>query len=312
MIVKLKRTKLFEIAKPSLLFLYNQLFPIKLRILMIKDNLVRLTTKAPIIMTIEESINYIIENKCSLSRFGDGELKLLTGCDIGFQFYTPEIGAKLIEILKNKEEGHAVGIPDIFLNLDKYTKKDSLFWKRHLALHRRDWYKYISRNKIYLNSFLSRVYITLEDKTSTGYYFELLKKIWDNKEIVIIEGHESRLGVGNDLFENTKSIRRILCSNRNAFKYYDKILSEAKKIDKNNLLLIALRPTATVLAFDLYKLGYQAIDIGHIDVEYEWFLMKAKEKVALDNKYVAEVNGGDNVKDEEDDQYKKEIICNIF
>lgn len=47
-------------------------------------------------------------------------------------------------------------------------------------------------------------------------------------------------------------------------------------------------------------------------MEYEWFLMKAKEKVALNNKYVAEVNGGDNVKDEEDNQYKKEIICNIF
>lgn len=73
-----------------------------------------------------------------------------------------------------------------------------------------------------------------------------------------------------------------------------------------------LGATTTVLAFDLHKLGYQAIDIGHIDVEYEWFLMKAKEKVALDNKYVAEVNGGDNVKDEEDDQYKKEIIYNIF
>ena len=68
MIIQIKTTKLFKIIKPSLLFLYNKLFPIKLRLLMIKDNFVKLTTKSPTIMTIEESINYLIENKCSLEQ----------------------------------------------------------------------------------------------------------------------------------------------------------------------------------------------------------------------------------------------------
>jgi len=30
-----------------------------------------------------------------------------------------------------------------------------------------------------------------------------------------------------------------------------------------------LGPTTTVLAYDLYKNGYQAIDIGHVDLEHE-------------------------------------------
>ena len=50
---------------------------------------------------------------------------------------------------------------------------------------------------------------------------------------------------------------------------------------KNKLILIALGPTATILAYDLYKLGYRAIDIGHIDIEYEWFLRKANTKIPI-------------------------------
>ena len=42
------------------------------------------------------------------------------------------------------------------------------------------------------------------------------------------------------------------------------------------LILLALGPTATVMAYNLAQKGYQAIDIGHIDIEYEWYRMGAK------------------------------------
>ena len=48
------------------------------------------------------------------------------------------------------------------------------------------------------------------------------------------------------------------------------------KFDKNNLILISLGQTATVLSFDLCKLGYQAIDIGHTDRDNEAYVRKAK------------------------------------
>ena len=34
-------------------------------------------------------------------------------------------------------------------------------------------------------------------------------------------------------------------------------------------------------ACDLYNLGYQAIDIGHIDIEYEWFLRNATKNIKV-------------------------------
>ena len=141
-----------------------------------------------------------------------------------------------------------------------------------------------------------------------GAYIKHLKKIWNGRDLCIIEGTQSRLGVGNDLFSNSNSIVRILCPALSAFSKYEEILSAAKNISKDKLVLIALGQTATVLAYDLAENGYQAIDIGHIDVEYEWFLMKAKEKVALPNKFVNEVDDGRKFTREQDSSYLKEII----
>ena len=84
------------------------------------------------------------------------------------------------------------------------------------------------------------------------------------------------------------------------------------KVNKNRLILIALGPTATILAYDLYKLGYQAIDIGHADIEYEWYLRKAKNRIKIKNKYVNEAKGGrKNITKIKDKNYYKQIISII-
>ena len=50
------------------------------------------------------------------------------------------------------------------------------------------------------------------------------------------------------------------------------------------LFLLALGPSATAMAYDLTKFGYQAIDIGHIDLEYEWYLQGATTRTSVTNK----------------------------
>ena len=127
---------------------------------------------------------------------------------------------------------------------------------------------------------------------------------------MIIEGEMSRLGVGNDLLDNAKSIKRILGPSRQAFSKYNEILDEAKKLDKDVLILLALGPAATCLAYDLHKLGYQAVDIGHVDVEYEWYRMKAKKKVPVRNKMVHEAYSSD-LGELHDSEYESQIIAKI-
>lgn len=74
--------------------------------------------------------------------------------------------------------------------------------------------------------------------------------------------------MGNDLFDNARSIVRILCPAESAFDRYEEIYNEAIKQPKDKLFLIALGPTAGVLAYDLAMQGYQAIDLGHADLSY--------------------------------------------
>ena len=75
--------------------------------------------------------------------------------------------------------------------------------------------------------------------------------------------------------------------------------------------MIALGPTATILAYDLAKAGYQALDIGHVDVEYEWFKMGATSKVPLKNKYVNESLEGRDIGELQDQEYISQIIDQI-
>ena len=55
------------------------------------------------------------------------------------------------------------------------------------------------------------------------------------------------------------------------------------------LVLISLGPAATVLAFDLARKGIQALDIGQLDTEYEWFLRGVTQRVEIPGKGVAEL-----------------------
>ena len=114
--------------------------------------------------------------------------------------------------------------------------------------------------------------------------------------------------------DNAKSIHRILCPSKNAFSTYHEIFSiAAEKIpkDKNTLVLIALGMTATILAYDMYKLGYQAIDIGHADIEYCWWKMKAEDRCPIPHKATFEADAYEGIGDVNDDIYKKQIIAEV-
>jgi hypothetical protein len=69
--------------------------------------------------------------------------------------------------------------------------------------------------------------------------------------------------------------------------------------------------TATVLSRDLAHKGYQAIDIGHIDIEYEWMLRNATSKIAIPGKFTNEVSGGNKVEEVIDNQYLSQIVARI-
>lgn len=285
---------------------------IKNEALIVYDHVVRLCIKGPFVASIEETITTIIERHCSVARFGDGEIKLCDNIDLGFQRADPKLCSDLRRVLANNNDDLMVCVPGVFDSLSCYTEHDRKHWVKHLSYFRRTWYKYMNREKQYGEAFISRFYMPYKDKSVAARSVKLWKQVWNNRELLIVEGEKSRLGVGNELFDNTRTIKRILAPNKNAYSYYNRLFSETLKYDTTHLVLLALGPTATVLASDFCKHGYQAIDIGHIDIEYEWMLMGAEHKVPVMNKFVNEAGGGIGVGEIDDEKYIGEIVCRII
>jgi len=268
------------------------------------------------ILSPGETLDEIINNKKSISRYGDGEFDIIFDKNIGFQKIHKDIKKRLIDILNSNEEGLVIGLINSFKYSYLANQKDesAKYWIKYINKNKYKLIKFLDINKKYGSSYISRFYMIFKENIiDIPKFLKKLKMIWDEKDIVIIEGEKTRLGVGNDLFNNVNSIQRIICPAENAFAVYNKIYDEAIKIDKNKLFLISLGPTATILAYDLYKAGYQAIDIGHVDIEYEWYLRKATNKIKIENKYVNEVhNGKINITDVTDPKYYSQIIVKIL
>ncbi|HEM6340848.1 TPA: SP_1767 family glycosyltransferase [Streptococcus suis] len=260
---------------------------------------------------IAQSLHYILENSCSVARFGDGEMDIIVGHSIPYQDYDPQLASELKEILGLESNQHLmVCLSDVFENRERYTEACNHFWDGHLQ-HYQDYYRHICKAPWYGSTFISRPYMDLADKSLSATYFQSLKQIWTAKDILIVEGKTSRSGVGNDLFQEAKSIQRIICPSKNAYAQIDEIISAIKTYGQDKLVLLMLGPTAKVLAYRLSKTGMQAIDIGHIDSEYEWFTMQAQTKIKLQHKHTAEHNFDQDIIFTEDQDYLQQIVLDL-
>ena len=262
-------------------------------------------------MTNFETLDYIIDNNCSVSRYGDAEIKLATGTDVCYQDASSLVISKLRQVLSSDEKRLVVCLPNVFEPLSHMTEGDGLYWKKHLARYRKYWYRYTLKNKTYGNAFVSRVYMCFNEKDKAGQYFDALKKIWDARDIVLVEGEKSRLGVGNDLFENAHSVRRILGPSAFAFSRYEALLAEVRKVEKSVLIIMAMGPVATVMPYDLLEDDYQTVDLGNIDTEYEWYLRGCTKKEPIANKMVYEAGAGEDVGELDDETYQSQIIARV-
>lgn len=230
------------------------------------------------VVSVEATIAELVSTNKSLVRYGDAEMRMIEGNSVEFQEYDAVLAEKMYEILQFKNENVMVAIPDIFESLDCYTDKSRSFWKEHLFFYRKMYEKYCSADKIYYNAFVSRCYYMFRDKEQSGKWFLELKKIWEGKALVIVEGEASHNGVDNDLFDHAAEIERIICPSKNAYRVYDKILESCLNYPVDRLFLTAVGNTAKVLTAELSARGYRAIDIGNLDMEYDWFLMGTDKK----------------------------------
>jgi len=262
------------------------------------------------IMGSKESVKYIIEQHCSLSRFGDGELDSIEGLGGDYQHPSKRLSSMLLECLQSDLPNHKVAIPNWLNHYDGKPKQG--FWTNYVVGHHKRFLPWLSFNKVYLDTQLTHFYYEKKDKSKCNEHIELIKQIWNERDIVIVEGCKTRSGIGNDLYDNANSIQRVLGPALSGFDRYDDIYDFIiNNINKNKLILLSFGITATVLAYELAKLGYQAIDLGHLDIEYEWFRMGAKDRVPIKGKFTNESKAGHNPEACKDPKYQKQIIADF-
>ncbi len=273
------------------------------------------TEKGPIIKSSEELLNFILEKKVSLCRFGDGEFEMMRETERPwYQNVDKKLSKRLKEIINSDNPNIAIAVADDFGSLDCYTEKAANAIRQYLyGETRKEVMDFFDLDRFYYDAYVSRPYLLYEDKSRAKGIFDLFKMIWNKRELLIVEGENSKMGVGNDLFLNADRIRRIICPEKNAFSQYHKILDTVRaSVTGNELVLVSLGPAATVLAYDLGTEGIQTLDIGQIDNEYEWFIRNAQDRIEIPGKCVAELSWCHQPQDIAlDGPYEEQIIERI-
>ena len=271
------------------------------------------------VMTAEQTIAYIQKNRCSIARYGDGEFGLIhRSNNPDFQTHNDALAARLAQVCVCRDPRLLVCVPHSFKTLSDCNEFAYKFW---------NWWLWANdnlvrcaqilelkpfRTRVFGDAQITRPYMDWKDKQNAGKRFDLLKSLWQGRDVLIVEGEETRLGVGNDLLSGAASVRRILCPAKNAFDVYDEIeacvLAHA---EKESLVLLALGPTATVLAHDLAMKDVQALDIGHIDIEYEWYRTGATTKTVVAGKATQEAHASGEDVLAADPVYRTQIVARV-
>lgn len=232
--------------------------------------------------TIDETIDELLSTEKSMVRFGDGEIVMIKGVDLMLQKASPEIGEGLAKILAYPWDDLMVTIPGIFDTLSDHHKASRKFWQDHLLFCRKTYEKYCNPNKVYYTTFISRCYYFGQDRSLCDGWFAKIRKIWENRDIIIVEGTRTHNGVGNDLFDSASSIERIICPPSDAYGALPEILNECLRYDKDRMFLLSVGVAAKFLAVELFQRGYRVLDIGNMDLEYEWYVRQVPDKIPLE------------------------------
>lgn len=281
----------------------------------------KISGKKPQVVNETETVQYIVKHRSSVTRFGDGEFlwAFQERKNDNFEKNSPELANRLLEVLYDvgNNSNLITCIPNIFDNLNGIKPAAKVFWEGFLIKKGLKVVNLLKQNEVYYDSKFTRPYIDfLPQGRNFNRKFENIRKIWNGRNVLIVEGEKTRFGVNSDLLENAQSVKRIVCPNQDAFEKYRLILTET--VQKSSeiedvLVLAALGPAATVLAFDLANDNIQTVDIGHLDIEYQWYNMHAQEKVPVPGKFVNEVESNfiKDLPNQALKEYKSQVISTI-
>lgn len=269
----------------------------------------------PNVLDTNQSIDYLLEHPdVSLGRIGDGEFRWAAGISnsLGFQRNDEKLQSELSQIMKYPPQNMKLAVPFVFKNPWLiYTPGNLFSWMHFWNNNFHALKNLFIPDYQYLDTSLSRLYQSRLQKKNSEKNYDHLKKLWENKRVLTVEGINTLLGINNDLFEKALDVQRIIIPPKNAYDSVDEIENKIRKHAASfDVIIISAGPTATILAARLSDGPTRVLDLGHFDLEYEWmkFAIQENEKIVggranneleMHNKYLG--NSGSNVTAEVDD-----------
>lgn len=273
--------------------------------------------KVPKIRSAEELLLKMINDGSSLCRFGDGEFEIMLKRDRDwYQNNDTRLSDELSKIIKLNNNIINIAIAQDFI-LDDYKERFADDIREYMyGETREEVMSLLSADCEYYDAYVSRPYLMYKQEANAITIFSLFKELWSNRSVCVIEGKYNRLGCGNDLLSTAKNVTRIACPATNAWSKVDEIERVIiEKCSKDTLLLISLGPAAKVLAYRLALKGYQAVDIGQLDNEYDWYNMHAEERQSIRGKIAVEKFAGFDAIEKDDEienEYRTHVIAEVL
>lgn len=209
-------------------------------------------------LSFEKTMERLVESSVSFSRFGDGELRMMTSpnSNLGFQRNNPNIRKGLREVFDlGPHPELMVGWPHLYRDSNG-SQLWSLIWD--------DIEPHIPAGVTYGNSHVSRpIYFSYMGQEGVDAW----RAVWDAKRICVITGEGSRFDLAVDLFGNVRDAGFEYSVARDADADIDRMLEVTASVDAD-IFLISLGPAGTVLSARMALAGKRAIDIGHITNSY--------------------------------------------
>lgn len=224
-------------------------------------------------LSAEETFNYIIDNNCSIIRFGDGEFGLIRGASVYFngwrQKYSDDLKDGLTKALSSQEKNILVCLPGEYLTRSKIDltasnqESEHRFWVNAKVICK----NYIHKNVVYGSCF------AFYPRFNTSINFLKLKKYLQTKEVVIITSNTSRfknIELGRKTYLLEAPSRDSWDKEKEIMASFKKLTEENSLSKENTLIMVSMGSAAKVVTYNLAMGDYTAWDAGQFfDVAYK-------------------------------------------
>lgn len=233
--------------------------------------------KVPVIYDNWYTIKQLIGTDKSLIRFGDGEFELMKGHGIPFQKYSSQLSQTLKQILSvdNTKQGLLTCLPyEYYHRIDQLRPVVKDFCNNWVARNLDDIASLVNLDKEYYSTAISQIY-PMYEKYDFDLHYSQMRKIWDNKDVILLTGDRVLTNIKYNIFDNTASCKTILGPTCDAYEKYDDLLTVMSQEKKDKILVFALGPAGKAIAYELWQSGYRVLDIGHIIKDYDTYMRKS-------------------------------------